>query len=187
MKKYLFNPERTFFTSDTHFYHESIIKFCNRPFDSVEDMNEKLIENWNSVVGKKDSVFHLGDFCFGGANKWNEMIDRLNGKIYLILGNHDMQNYNKKSLEKFKQVETQMIINIQKQKIILNHYPFLCYPGSYNNDLQFFGHVHTCKNGSTGVDTPRLEHLLKTQYDVGVDNNDYKPVNFLQIKNIINN
>lgn len=98
-----------------------------------------------------------------------------------------MQNYSKKSLEKFKQVETQMIINIQKQKIILNHYPFLCYPGSYNNDLQLFGHVHTCKNGSTGLDTPRLEHLLKTQYDVGVDNNDYKPVSFLQIKNIMNN
>lgn len=183
----IFKPEKTFFTSDTHFCHENIIKFCNRPFNNAEEMNEKLIENWNSVIRKNDDIFHLGDFCYGSCDKWIEIISRLNGNIYLILGNHDIKNYHKKAMEKFKKVESQMIIKIQKQNIILNHYPFLCYPGSYHNELQFFGHVHTCKNGSTGLDTPRLQHLFKTQYDVGVDNNDYKPVNFLDIKKIINN
>jgi len=62
-----FNPEHTFFTSDTHFNHANIIKFCDRPFKDVELMNETLIANWNRVVGLDDTVFHLGDFCLGGA------------------------------------------------------------------------------------------------------------------------
>lgn len=58
------NEQNIFFTSDTHFWHENIIKFCNRPFSSVEEMNDTIIENWNKVVGENDIVFHLGDFVF---------------------------------------------------------------------------------------------------------------------------
>ena len=87
-----FNAEHTFFTSDTHFNHANIIKFCNRPFKDVEQMNEVMIANWNSVIGKDDTVFHLGDFCLGGAAEWTKILDRLNGKIYLIMGNHDLKN-----------------------------------------------------------------------------------------------
>lgn len=65
-----FNPEHTFFTSDTHFNHANIIRFCNRPFKDVEQMNETLIANWNRVVGTNDIVFHLGDFCLGGAAEY---------------------------------------------------------------------------------------------------------------------
>ena len=83
-----FNPDHTFFTSDTHFNHANIIKFCNRPFKDVEQMNETLIANWNRVIGPNDTVFHLGDFCLGGAAEWTKVLDRLNGKIYLIMGNH---------------------------------------------------------------------------------------------------
>ena len=83
-----FNAEHTFFTSDTHFNHANIISFCNRPFKDVEQMNEVMIANWNHVIGKDDSVFHLGDFCLGGAAEWTKILDRLNGKIYLIMGNH---------------------------------------------------------------------------------------------------
>ncbi len=83
-----FNAEHTFFTSDTHFNHANIIKFCNRPFKDVEQMNDVMIANWNSVIGKDDTVFHLGDFCLGGAAEWTKILDRLNGKIYLIMGNH---------------------------------------------------------------------------------------------------
>ena len=80
---------KVYFTSDTHFGHENIIKWCRRPYSSVEEMNEKLIENWNSVVGPDDIVFHLGDFAFGGSGLWKEVLSRLNGKKYLIIGNHD--------------------------------------------------------------------------------------------------
>ena len=81
--------QNIFFTSDTHFWHDNIIKFCNRPFNSIEEMNDTIIENWNKVVGKNDIVFHLGDFCFCGSDKFKDIIERLNGYIYLILGNHD--------------------------------------------------------------------------------------------------
>lgn len=80
---YKFDGGRVWFTSDTHFYHTNIIDFCRRPFESIEEMNETLIANWNKVVGTNDIVFHLGDFCLGDSTKWNGILDRLNGKFTL--------------------------------------------------------------------------------------------------------
>jgi len=79
----------TWFTSDTHFWHENIIKYCNRPYKTVEEMNEDLIAKWNARVGKDDIVWNLGDFCFGGKDKIESVFPRLNGRINLVLGNHD--------------------------------------------------------------------------------------------------
>lgn len=180
---YKFNPEHTFFTSDTHFNHANIIRYCNRPFKDVNQMNEALIENWNTVVKPDDTVFHLGDFCLGGAAEWTKILDRLNGKIYLILGNHDLKNLRQGFTYRFELVTMQMHIEIGKQRIWLNHFPFLCFDGGYKSNVwQLFGHVHTRKN-STGIDADRLQHLYPTQYDVGVDNNNFTPISFEQLKN----
>ena len=119
-----FNAEHTFFTSDTHFNHANIIKFCNRPFKDVEQMNDVMIANWNSVIGKDDTVFHLGDFCLGGAAEWTKILDRLNGKIYLIMGNHDLKNIRQGFISRFEHVAMQMRIEIGKKRIYLCHYPF---------------------------------------------------------------
>ena len=73
-----------FFTSDTHFCHKKILEFCDRPWNSIEEHDEALIDNWNSIITPDDTVFHLGDFCFGGAPKWKEILKQLNGHIYLI-------------------------------------------------------------------------------------------------------
>ena len=124
-----FNPEYTFFTSDTHFNHANIIKFCNRPFKDVEQMNETLIANWNRVVGADDTVFHLGDFCLGGAAEWTKVLNRLNGRIYLIMGNHDLKNLRQGFVGRFEHVAMQMHIMVGKQRIYLCHYPFLCFEG----------------------------------------------------------
>lgn len=78
----------TWFTSDTHFGHKSVIDFCKRPFFDVEEMNESLIQNWNGCVGKDDRVYHLGDFAWG-TKIAKEIRPRLNGNIRLIVGNHD--------------------------------------------------------------------------------------------------
>ena len=180
-----FNAEHTFFTSDTHFNHANIISFCNRPFKDVGQMNEVMIANWNSVIGKDDTVFHLGDFCLGGAAEWAKILERLNGKIYLIMGNHDLKNIRQGFISRFEHVAMQMHIEVGKQRLYLCHYPFLCFEGSYKDVWQLFGHVHSRKN-NTGIDAGRLQYLYPTQYDVGVDNNNYAPISFEQVKRIIN-
>lgn len=142
-KKYKFDPEHTFFTSDTHFGHANIIRFCNRPFKNVEEMDEALIENWNQVVSEDDTVFHLGDFAFGGSSVWKSIIPRLNGHINLIIGNHDRKNLRQGYMSSFDMVVPQLQIEIEGNPIYLNHYPFLCYGGSYRGVWQLFGHVHS--------------------------------------------
>ena len=156
---YKFDGNKVYFTSDTHFYHSNIIGFCKRPFKNVEDMNETLIENWNRVVGQDDIVFHLGDFCLGGSHEWTKILNRLNGKIYLILGNHDLKNIRQGYASRFELTSMQMHIEVDKQKIYLNHCPPLCYGGAYGNTWQLFGHVHTSKN-NTGKDASRLGYAL---------------------------
>lgn len=137
---YKFDGSRVFFTSDTHFNHTNIIRFCNRPFKDVSHMNETIIANWNRVVGPEDIVFHLGDFCLGGSAEWINVLKRLNGKIYLISGNHDIKNLRQNYTKYFEQITMQMYIEVDKQKIYLNHYPFLCYGGSYDDTWQLFGY-----------------------------------------------
>lgn len=181
---YKFDGVKVYFTSDTHFNHANIIGFCSRPFKNVNEMNETLITNWNRVVGADDIVFHLGDFCLGGSAEWTNVLNRLNGKIYLIVGNHDMKNLRQSYYDRFEEIVMQKHIEIGKQKIYLNHCPFLCYGGAYKDTWQLFGHVHTSKN-NTGKDASRLNMLFPTQYDVGVDNNNFTPVSFDQVKAII--
>ena len=177
---------KVFFTSDTHFGHSNIIKYCQRPFNSAEHMDEVLISNWNEVVSPQDIVFHLGDFCFGSDKEWIKILQRLNGTKYLILGNHDLKKIVNSNQIKdyFADINMQMRVVVDKQKMLLNHYPFLCFEGGYQNVWQLFGHVHSSKH-STGLDKERLVHLFPTQYDVGVDNNNYRPVSFSQVSQII--
>ena len=177
--------ERLFFTSDTHFGHRNIIKYCQRPFSCIEEMDDALIANWNRVVGKDDIIFHLGDFAMGGSAEWSRLLQKLNGKIYLILGNHDLKTIGA-GFSRLEGVAMQMLINVKGQIIYLNHYPFLCYGGAYRNTWQLYGHVHTC-HANKGLDVPRLKMLMPMQYDVGVDNNNYRPVSFEQVKKIIRN
>lgn len=176
-----FDGNRVFFTSDTHFNHTNIIRFCNRPFEDVEQMNNALISNWNRVVGPDDIVFHLGDFCLGGVSEWSRILERLNGKIYLIAGNHDINNIRHITEGLFEEVAMQMYIGIGKRRIYLNHFPYLCYSGSDNDTWQLFGHVHTNRY-NLGKDAARLKMLSPRQYDVGVDNNNFTPVSYFQVK-----
>jgi calcineurin-like phosphoesterase family protein len=102
------------------------------------------------------------------------------------MGNHDLKNIRQGYIDRFEHVAMQMHIEIGKQRIYLNHYPFLCFDGGYKDVWQLFGHVHTRKN-NTGIDAARLQYLYPTQYDVGVDNNNFTPVSFQQVKRIIEN
>lgn len=179
---YIFDEDKVFFTSDTHFSHTNIIQFCQRPFKNADEKNEVIITNWNNVVRKDDIIFHLGDFCLGGSAEWSKILDRLNGKIYLILSNHDLKNIRPRFIERFKHVALSMRIEIGKKKIYLSHYPYLCFEGGYKDDVwQLFGHVHT-RPSNTGIDAGRFQYLYPTQLDVGVDNNGFTPLSFKQVR-----
>ena len=187
----LFNTEKTFFTSDTHFGHSNIIKYCARPFDTTNNMDEALINNWNAKVPKDGIVYHLGDFAWGSINYWEKIREQLNGEIILIYGNHDEKYLNNERMYKlFKEVIPQNKIWIDKTCIYMNHYPFLCFGGSYKGlgaTWQLFGHVHSNSRSKEGLDHKRLVNCFPTQYDVGVDNNNFTPKSFDELHSYINN
>lgn len=175
---------KVFFTSDTHWGHTNILEFCNRPYKNVEEMNHCLIDNWNKKVPADGLVFHLGDFAWGGYPFWKNIRDQLNGKIILIKGNHDEKNLTTTGAQElFEHVAYQMKIRIEGRAIYLNHNPFLCYGGTYRDPkglvYQAFGHVHSGP-GAKGLDVERLGVLFPTQYDVGVDNNNYEPISWAE-------
>jgi calcineurin-like phosphoesterase family protein len=165
-----------FFTSDTHFYHKNIIKYCNRPFSSVEEMNEQLIYNWNAVVSSKDKIYHLGDFCFTDKTKTSAILDRLNGKKYLVYGNHD--RVIKKSIElqsKFEWCKNLTEIQFYSRNFVLCHYPFHSWRGSNRGAIHLHGHTHGT-----------LVEQKLNRVDVGVDCNNLKPISLEQILENIN-
>jgi calcineurin-like phosphoesterase family protein len=157
----------TFFTADTHFNHNNIIHYCNRPFESMGEMNQVMMDKWNSVVGKKDSVYVLGDFCLGNATVKQWLVDQLNGVIYLVPGSHDHG----------KNPGMMVLDNIYEHKgwshpIICCHYPLMTWPGLHYGGIHLFGHCH-------GRLTPRPQCM-----DVGVDTNKFYPYALEDIKKI---
>lgn len=151
-------------------------------------MNEALIENWNSVTNKDSVIFHLGDFAWGGFNRWKSVRERLNGHIILIRGNHDWKNGPKteeQEDELFSFISNQMLLRVEGRQVYLNHFPFLCYGGTYRSAdtavYQLFGHVHSGQFSKGGRDLPRMEYLFPTQYDVGIDNNNYTPISWKDV------
>lgn len=168
-----------FFISDTHFKHGNIIKYCNRPFSSVEEMDEAMIENWNEVVRPNDTVYHLGDFMFARGYKASEQIadyaSRLNGKIHLILGNHDHLRdcLNSKA---FESINTLLKMRHDNQKIILCHYALRVWDCAHHGAWHLYGHSHGT-----------LPDIGGLTFDVGVDRFNYKPVHFDVVRDIMRN
>ncbi|MBQ1736287.1 MAG: metallophosphoesterase [Lachnospiraceae bacterium] len=140
-----------YYISDLHFYHANMnTQMDQRGFASFEEMNEYMIEQWNQKVRKNDEVVILGDFSIAKGEKTNELLQRLKGKKYLIVGNHD-RFLNDKTFDRslFKRIELYMELNDNKRKVILSHYPVFCYNGQYRlNDqgepkvYMLYGHVH---------------------------------------------
>jgi calcineurin-like phosphoesterase family protein len=169
--------DRLFFTSDSHFGHANIIKYCNRPFDDVNHMNKVLCEQWNNIVPKDGIVFHLGDFTFRAKNAIREYRKNLNGVIYLCEGNHE----NSKEVRKsgcFEQIADlyDMVVDDEEvsdgfQRIAACHYPMISWNHSGRGAFHCFGHVH-------GV--PVTQN--KMAVDVGVDVWKYAPISYQQLK-----
>lgn len=141
----------TWITSDLHFSHANIQKFCpitRGHYKDVTDMNEQMILEWNSKVATDDVVYILGDVAFCSAEKAAEILNRLNGVKHLIVGNHDEKNLKNKIFKDcFASVQHYLRLVYNKQVIIMCHFPFLEWDQMHRGSLHFFGHIHGNKTG----------------------------------------
>ena len=161
------------YLADMHFDHDSIIAYDNRPFDSVEEMNEALIANWNRVVtDPEDLTWILGDFCAGDAARWRELLSRLNGRKALILGNHDDPG-----VLNSETVRTQLEDVAEYREIldkergdgavrVLCHYPILAFRDHYFGWYHLYGHVHSSYEWNVTENAKRLLQRLYVRDDV---------------------
>ncbi|MGG0667906.1 metallophosphoesterase [Lederbergia citrisecunda] len=133
-----------YFTSDLHLRHKNILQFENRPYETVEEMNQELIDIWNNTVKKNDTVYNLGDFCFGSYDKWVEILEQLNGKIIHIKGNHDSSETLNKLYKNGYLDEIHMVghyLKMNKQVMHLTHYPMDI--GNRPRLWSLHGHIHS--------------------------------------------
>ena len=155
----------TFFTGCEHYYHKNAIKYDNRPFSNVDEMNNELIKRHNSIVTENDRVIHVGDFTLAGVAPAQEIIKQLQGRHIFLIGNHDSWLKNKgRDIWQGK---------INGQVIVACHYPLRTWNVSHYGSWQVFSHPHG-----------KLEPIGK-QWDVSVANNNYFPVSFDQLKQIM--
>jgi len=162
------------FTADTHFGHENIIRYCKRPFTTVREMDETIIENWNKKVCPGDSVYHLGDFAWARESRTVEkLLQRLNGQVHLILGTHDKAAVRKAN--GFVEKRDLKRIKVGEQDIVLCHYAMRVWDKSHFGSYQLYGHSHGT--------LPDDENLFST--DVGVDRWSFMPVSFEEIRALL--
>ena len=157
---------RIFLTSDLHLGHENIIKYCNRPFDSVHEMNSVLIENWNKTINKNDIVYFLGDLAFSRGNKEKVLcfMNSLNGKKIFIRGNHD----------RFLKSYHHLILKYKGKSFYLVHNPYDI--PSYWKGWAICGHTH---NKGQFIDK------IKKRINVSTELTEYCPISLDKIMRII--
>lgn len=174
---------KTWFTSDNHYYHKNIIKYSNRPFKDVDDMQYQLIKKWCETVQDGDTVFHLGDFAFTKEDKLIPLLyqlkaDRIN--LHMILGNHDKNLIrNKRQLLEsglIKEIVSYKEIYVDNQFICLFHYGTRTWNKAHHGSWLLFGHSHGTlkplgKSVDVGFDSPHVLGAAK-----------YAPYSFHEIK-----
>ena len=138
-------------TSDLHFWHKSILNFCQdtRPYGTLEDMHEALIADWNNKVKTSDIIFSLGDFSFKGKEATEQILSRLNGKKVMVLGNHDkvFRNGIKRGEFNIIDIVDYLELRVDGVKICMGHFPITCWNQQGRGSLMFYGHVHNSFQG----------------------------------------
>lgn len=137
-----------YYIADTHFGHSNIIRFDHRPFSDIYQMEEVMVMLWNAAVRKNDTVYIVGDFCFGKKEEWLQLVRKLNGTKVLIQGNHDLSEYPPELRKEFAEITPYKVIvdngrDNSSRKVILSHYPMPFYKHSGNPKYYMVcGHVH---------------------------------------------
>ena len=166
-----------YFTSDLHFYHENILKLASRPFSNADEMNSALIKNWNARVNPPDEVYILGDVTLKGGAHAAAALAQLNGRKYLVKGNHDHYT-SKANFDKniFEWVKDYHELKYQNEFFILFHYPIDDWNQRYHGSINLHGHLHS----NMEYNQRSLADNIR-RYDVGVDANNMSPVSIEEI------
>lgn len=162
-----------YITADTHFGHKAMIGFADRPFRFLDEMDDAMIAAWNAKVPKGAIVYHLGDFSFHKPGYTIGILQRLNGTIRLVRGNHDKKNVVKGEVaQHFDWIRDYYESRLpDNRKLIMCHYPLLTWNGSHRGNLHVHGHSHG-----------NLHDSGTTRVDVGVDTTeDYAPLSFAEL------
>ena len=140
-----------YYIADLHFFHAALNEHMDhRGFGSVEEMNEYMVARWNGKVRRNDDVVVIGDLSWGKAEETNALLKRLNGTLCLITGNHDrILSDRRVDVSRFKWMKPYEELSDNKRKVVLCHYPIMCYNGQYRLDkngepktYMLYGHVH---------------------------------------------
>lgn len=161
-----------FVTSDHHFGHSNMINLADRPFSNVEEMDNHMIDCWNSIVGKYDVVYYLGDFTMGNTKTFWKYAQRLNGYISFMRGNHDrwFKNEEFRGNGFFNKLPDIHILRHEGYRFVLCHYPLMEWEGYYKGYYHLYGHVHG-----------NLKHPHKRAMEIGVDTNNFYPYPIEQV------
>ena len=168
---------RNLYISDSHFHHDNIIMYDNRPFSDVYQMNQKMVDNWNAVVTDEDIVYVLGDFSWGKYEEWIDIIRKLNGKIYFIKGNHDKESYLDKLLQD-RRVKDKVLgwdhykeISDCGRMVCMSHYFIQSHNGMFRGSTLLYGHVHASYDYKICLKIKQLTEALYcrnlTSFNVG--------------------
>jgi calcineurin-like phosphoesterase family protein len=160
---------RRWLTADFHFDHTNIIKYCHRPFKTVDEMNETMISNWNTLVKPGDEGYILGDFIpfCKKLEHYDHFTRRLNGNLFFIMGSHDDRHHYNKLTKCFSWVrDLSYIKDMGPNGTVLCHWAMMTWHKSFHGSYHAFGHSH----GRLVTGDTYLSH------DVGVDCNDFRPV-----------
>lgn len=159
----------TFFAGDMHLGHRNIIKYCNRPFKSVEEMNETLIDNWNKVINKFDTVIVNGDFSLVGKDKCIEFGQRLKGRKILVLGNHDSC-----SLKTYYEAGFEIV---SKYPIVFDNFAIVSHQPLFVNENSPYGNIYAHVH-----DNPMYQDVTSTTFCTSMERINFTPISYEEIR-----
>ena len=174
-----------YFISDNHWGHKNVIQMADRPFDNIQQMNTYMIDMWNDVVGEDDEVYYGGDFMYKMNPKdfVRNVLNNLNGKIYLLIGNHD-ERYLNKYMERLEwakdRFELKYIHEEKEYKFILDHYPLYSWKGMWRNTILIHGHTH---HNTDDLYYETIGHKI----NINCEFLNYKPISIIELINKFNN
>lgn len=165
-------------TSDTHFGHANIIRYCGRPFETKQEHDETLTANWNKLVKSQDTIYHMGDFGFGSPAHLRQVADKLHGKICLLKGNHDKHCNVPLFADRFHWIKDYHLFQQDNKKIVMMHYSLRSWHFSNHGAAHAWGHSHS-NLPPWGL-----------SFDVGVDNiyklfGEYRPISLDEFWGVI--